>query len=323
MRAPAVLYLLRVVALVALTPFFIFSLIMLIIDPTEWMMAMPVMAFVLSLGGIVFVADRLLSTRHRAKRLLKRHPGLIGPLTGHLDDFGITYFSENLKQPQQFSWPTFPKVVVDKNGIRLDWKSSDAAFIAIPAASIDEFDELHVRREVERLQQRCSEPAVCQVVPDWSRAPPGALRFQNLVHARPPLSPKQRVLRRIRWAIDWLLAIGIIAAAILDLGFSSIAVLMAASIVVMAIAWRLGLGEESARYMFRQWGWLTEQGGQAHLPGMTAIFNWHDASSLEIDESRLLARFNNDTAILIKPEDLQVGDWPTLIAWLSEHVVEN
>ncbi len=148
MRVPRIKYVLRVLAIAVLAPMLILSVGMLIVDPSEWITGIAMIAFVLGFAGLILVIERLLSVQYRAQRLIKKHPGLIGPLQGRLDEFGITFLSENTNQYQQISWSAFPDVTVTSAGIRLDWRSADDAFLAIPASCIDRFDESRVAQRL-------------------------------------------------------------------------------------------------------------------------------------------------------------------------------
>ena len=180
-----------------------------------------------------------------------------------------------------------------------------------------------MRAEIAQMQLRCREPAIYQVVPDWSAAPADAIKFQNIVHLQAPLTAKQRLLKRVCLAATWTSAVGVMIAPYLE---QTIFVVCATALIAIAAAIvesASGLAVEQPRYLLRQWGWLTEQGGQSHLPGQTAVFQWSDAVNIALADDHLLAEFADGTAFFVTPSDLIDDDWSTLNRWLRNRVIEN
>lgn len=75
-----------------------------------------------------------------------------------------------------------------------------------------------------------------------------------------------------------------------------------------------------ARYAFGLWGWVTPQGGQAHLPGITSQFKWSDANEIAVSDEQIVAYFHDGSAFYISPSDLlpdSDSDWHTLHDWIA------
>ena len=75
MRVPKIKYLLRVLAIVVLAPMLILSAGMLIVDPSQWITGISMIAFVLGFAGLILIMERLLSVGHRARRLVRETSG--------------------------------------------------------------------------------------------------------------------------------------------------------------------------------------------------------------------------------------------------------
>ena len=329
-RVPRIVLVLRILSVIFLAPFLVMPIVVFFFRSSPAPIELAgVLVFVMFLGGLLFTADRMVSRRPRVKRLIRKHPGLVGPLRGHLDGSGITFYNENARQYQQYSWAAFPEVVVTNDGVRLDWKSADDAFIAIPARCIDGYDAPAIDDTIHRYRSVASDPAVYQVVPDWSQKPDSAIAFHHYVQATQP--PTKRELRQVRLysLIGFLSTAGIVLSLVIEIDAVYIAVLVVIAIVSQVIIYPNYVRMDSARFVVGQWGWLGEEGGQTHVPGTTRRFLWADANRIEVFESRLAASFENDALLVIEPADLSCvpqndamgpdDRWQRLVACVAKH----
>ncbi len=305
MGTPFINRLMRWLAAIILAPMLVLPIAIMFFRSTglqtePWGM----LGMVLGLSAIVMVADRLVSPRVRAKRLLKRHPELIGPIRGRLDAFGLTYDSQTDDQMHQFSWAAFPVVAVLPKGIRLDWKAADRRFVAIPATSIDGYSCDRVKNLINQFRSQATHPAIYQSVPRWDAAPEGTLKFRGSVQAKPPASPSDVRKAWICCGIGHTATVAAVLLFLFDFSGELIAFSMVVAVVVQVTASRMFSQIAPARYAFGIWGWLTPQGGQTHWPGITSQFNWADANQITTTDDQIVASFDQGSYFQIAPEDL-------------------
>ncbi len=311
-RVPMIIHVMRVFAVVTLLPFLILPIGIVILDPAEVGRTIPIVAMVLVLSAIFVFADRYISRDRRARRLLAKHPELIGPLRGELDGQGITFFHEGAGEFHQITWTAFPEVVVNDNGIRLDWRNEDEAFIAIPKRCIDDFDSTAIRNLVNHFRREATDPPIYQSVTDWSNCPKDAIRFRTLV---PILAPTKR--RSSNLGI--ILGLGAIACAVLFyMDVDWLLVLLIVGLVSTGVYhYSKYAKSRSPGLAWRTWGWLTRIGFEWRVPGAVHTFEWSDAFDIEIDETHLSARFPDQSEFLLTPSDLLDDCWPKLIDWIE------
>lgn len=271
--------------------------------------------------GVVTLATLTLvnwwcSGKQRGRRLTKTHPGIIGPLNGRLDEFGLTYRSDSGERDYQISWATFSDVAVTPKGIRLGWSKGVPTTIAIPAMCIINCPADAIASKVRRYRKNATEPAIAEVVPDWDEAPTHAIRYQSFVPVKPPLSPREdrrvKIYNRIVTA-SWANSVGL-------WWFYGIEVAIAFMAGTQGLAYWFFRHEihrsQPDAYVFRMWGWITSDAIHGYLPGQTWQRSLHDATRREFVNGTVQVEFPDGSGIAFSPENLHPADaerWPELI----------
>jgi hypothetical protein len=316
-RVPRILQVMRLMAILILTPMLALPVVILCVEPAEWAMATTTFLFMAFLSGTVLAADRMASRKRRAVKLYAAHPELIGPLRGQLDINGITFFSAESNEFCRISWSAFHEVTVNVRGIRLDWRTRDYSFIAIPSRCIESFVAKSVRAQIRSFQTRATDPPIYEAVPDWATAPPDAIRFQTLV----PIYGDHYNANRLWMWLASVAAVVLVVASVISViaeNDTYLPTLIVAAVVSAGIAFITHENRFQFKLSWRQWGWFTPQGGQSHLPGVTWTFEWSKSQSMSVDDDHLAATFADESCMSVRPADLISGEWSTLVGWVRE-----
>ena len=315
-RVPRILQVMRLMAILILTPMLALPVVILYVEPAEWAMATTTFLFIACLSGTVLAADRMASRKRRAVKLNAAHPELIGPLRGQLDINGITFFSAESDQFCRISWSAFNEVTVNVRGIRLDWRTRDYSFIAIPSRCIESYLAKSVRAQILKFQLQATDPPIYETVPDWATSPPDAIRFQNLV---PVAADHFNPNRLWMWLASVASFVFVVASVISVMAENDdhIPTLIVAAVVSAGVAFITHENRFQFKLSWRQWGWLTPEGCQTHFPGSTWKFEWSEPTTVRLDEEQLDATFEDGRMLSIRPADLLDGEWSTLAQWVG------
>lgn len=313
-RTPGIMTVMRVFAAITLLPFLALPIVMMIVDPASANLAVPVLAMVVVLISIFAIADRSLSRSRRAKRLVSKQPGCVGPLRGQLDAFGITFFNESANEFQRISWSAFPEVVVNQYGIRLDWRTEEGAFIAVPARLIESFDVGRMKSAIQTFRRNSNEPPIYESIPYWDLAPVGALRFQNTI----PIFVQTALPIYFQWT-GFLAMVLVVCSVLFFLDFDQVvAAILTIAVIVGVALYELGLKSHRASLSYRNWGWLDLTGCQSHLQGREHRFLWTDAIHTNLSPADLVVELDQDNEFTVRADDLLEGDWSTLSGWIQD-----
>ncbi|WP_146462009.1 hypothetical protein [Rubripirellula tenax] len=281
-----------------------------------------VLGMFLAMSSALAAVNWLLSSRSRAKRLVKKSPGLVGPIHGYLDAYGLTCDGHAEVPDYQISWAAFGKVAVRERGIRLAWTREEACTIAIPHNCIDGYSREAVSAWVKRIRSQAVEPSTCRAIVDWATMPKGAVGFQSVVPTKPPLTHEER--RRIMY-YNGLQVFGYAVCVLLF--FWSVDIFAIVLIALFPIAVGVIGQSEYARaapqpYRMLMRGWITEDGVCGFLPGSHWQVFWNEAKRVRLQDETITAEFGDGSGVTIHREDLisnslDSSEWPRLKSWVA------
>lgn len=319
-RVPRIKIVMRVLAVIVIAPFIVLPLVILIVNRTEIRSAIGVLVVMLSTAVTIVALDRSSSRARRAKRLVAKHPDLVGVQRGVLNRVGITFFSGFFQEYHHLAWGAFPEVVVNRRGIRLDLRNQDYSFIAIPARMIERYDRKQVDALVQNLRSSATGSPIYESLPDWTKAPENAVRFQATIAP----ATQDKIVAPTYWIC--LITSSLVGCTILFyFGLDWAIALLVFTMVIAASAELYAISVRSLQSTFsiRHWGWLTDQGCQTHFPEATYAFGWDEAQNLESDEQGVLATFEDGGKFRLGSDDLLSGDWSTVLGWIEHWKIEH
>ncbi|MGB7325723.1 MAG: hypothetical protein WBD31_12685 [Rubripirellula sp.] len=263
---------------------------------------------------ILYAVVWFLGSRGRAKRMVKRNPGIIGPIDAWIDRFGLTYHSETYNEYHQISWETFTDVAVTSDGIRLAWGGADPFTVAIPASTIDGYSAPTIKPWVDTFRREAIEPAIARVLMQDNSAkresvPSDGIWFQCLIPSKLPLTPAESRRIKIYGAVQTVMYsacfIWYLIGNLPSFGFWFLII----TPTFVAIAARRDYARAAASaYQTEMWGWVTESGVVGHVPGQVWEERWENANSLRVDDDRIRAEFPDGSGVHLTPVDVD-GDW--------------
>ncbi|MCM2375065.1 hypothetical protein [Aporhodopirellula aestuarii] len=278
--------------------------------------ALPMLGFGIAIIGTLTLVNWWFSRKQRARRLAKQPPGIIGPVDGRINDFGLVYRSDAGERDYQISWAAFTDVGVTPKGIRLGWHNGVPTTIVIPTACIENcpIDALHNR--LARYRKNATEPAIVEVVPEWDQTPEGAIRFQSFVPLKPPLTQAEsRRMKILNWVTlaSWAVAINLLW----FFGFPTALAFIAASQGLIYWVFKNDfLRAAPDPYIFRMWGWITPESIHGYLPGTNWIAHLKDAVRREVIDDTIQVEFPDGSGVALASTNLYSADgerWPEVI----------
>ena len=318
--APVIRVVLRVVSLVLVGILLTAGTSLVIAARSSFALsALAVLAVVIGLVMVLFGFDRLVSAPRSARRLIKNYPEMVGAQHGYLDSFGLTFFHSGSERYLQFSWAAFSYIKVTDAGIRFEREEPN--FFSVPAHCIKGFEKTQVRQIIDAMRMAADQPAVYQVLPDWSDAPAEAIRLQNHLMLKPPASG---VMIALHWGLT-IATYGIGIAAVFLIYHDAGAVITGV-VGVAAIALSVLQAESWKRispnpYYIRQWGWITETTVDAQNPYEHHRFRWSEATDIQVSQEMIRATLDNASPFTVTPDSL-IGDkvnddWSKLSDWVE------
>ncbi|TWU51890.1 hypothetical protein [Rubripirellula reticaptiva] len=306
---PWLLRVLQVVCVVAVAFFSLMPLVAIVMRNNDAALIASLIGMVVFMALILYTVVWFLGPRGRAKRMLKRHPGIVGPIDGWIDKYGLTYHSEAYHEHHQISWDTFTDVAVTNDGLRLAWSGADPFTAAIPASAIDGFSARTIKPWVNAYRNQATEPAIARVLVQRDSMPSDGIWFQCLIPSKLPLTAAESRRIKIYGAVQTVMYLSCFVWYLLgnlpSFGFWFLVI----TPTFVAIAARRDYARAAtSAYQTEMWGWITGSGVVGHVPGQVWEQRWENASVLQVDAHLLRAEFPEGSGVHLTPNDVD-GDW--------------
>ncbi len=307
----------QVVCFVALALFSMAPIAAVSMPNRKWTAVLLLVGVVLVLAAFLYAVAWYLSPRGRSRRMLKRNPGIIGPIDGWLDAFGLTSHSDANNEFHQLSWATFKDVAVTRDGIRLAWNAPEPFTIAIPSSCIDGYSSILIKEWVHTFRSNATEPAIGRMLMNRDAMPRDGIWFECVIPAKPPLTVAEHRRIKIYTAIQtiaYLAFFGLYLAGGLNT-FWFFTLLVAPMFITIAA--RVDYARAApAAYQYGMWGWITADEIVGHLPGQIWNARWVEATKFDLTIDHLHAEFADGSGVRLTRSDIG-GAWTEVTEMLS------
>lgn len=323
---PWIVRVLQVLTVVVCAPLFVAMAAGMLFFGTPQPGILPLILIEFFLIGVCWFSWHWLSRRSQTRRLLARQPGMIGPIRGFIDRFGLRFYNEAADQWQQVSWTAFSRVDCTPRGLRLNWLHAAGSFIAIPAAAIDGFENQDLGAVIQQWKADCTQPARFGVVEDWSQRPAGSIAFRQLA------GMQQASALPVYHPVNVVSAVASIGILIWSPGLIPTVAMLA--IILAGSSWISGRFHPYYVTLLSvdQWGWITTQGFRMYCPGGEIEGRWDEAEEVVVDEARIDILISSEpnsepnaakVAFALERTDIEAGDnaapdpWGQLASWIT------
>ncbi len=312
---PWIIRLLQVLVVTVCLPMFLLMFTVYVFRSNGAPDILPIAGLQVLLVIIGWFAFFWLGRRRRSRRLLQANAGMLGPLRGYLDEFGLNFYPPSSSELHQFSWTAIQSTIVGKHGVALITGRPTDAFIAIPDTCIEHYGVESIKPLVRRWHRECTAPPIYMTIQNWSQQPEGSVGFRKASLAYPSVAAAP--YSSLKWAaFGGGLALTImVARATIGLDYAIPLVIVGSILASRSFA---PMTQEPSGLLIGYWGWLTEEGECSHSPYGNGDFRWSDATAIEVDDHHFTVTFAPENIFQLEAKDLDDGAFETVRGWLSK-----
>lgn len=314
---PWTIRLLQGLAVTVCLPMFLLFCAILISHDKDSPDVIPLLGFQAFMVGAGWFAFGWLGRRRRTRRLLKANAGMLGPLRGYLDDFGLNWYPPLSTNLHQISWTALRSAAVKNRGIALMHSTATDAFIAIPATCVEDYDAGAMTGLVRGWHRDCAALPIYMTREDWSERPEGSIVFRKAALAYPRVTATPNSLGTYATIVVVLATSFFLVRGFLGTDYA-LPLMVLASILFSSRFERSP--QASSRLLIGYWGWLTAEGGRSHSPYGNLDYRWSDATVIEVDDRHFTVTFSPEEVFQLEAKDLDEGDFETVRSWLTERM---